>query len=228
MPTASNAVGTMPSIGREEGVATHRYGRVAVATALVVVATIALPDDDLGRGIALVLQAILLTMVTIAARDATGRILTAIAMAAAVLGALGAVGASLPTWLVLGLSGLLAAAMVGTVAQGVIAHVREAGVTIHAVGGGLAIYLLMGLLFADAYGAIAAAGPGAFFAQGTDGTSGERVYYSYTTLTTTGFGDYTPSSDVGRSVSVLEMLTGQIYLVVVVALLVGNLRRRAA
>jgi len=228
VPAASNAVGTMPPIGREEGVATHRYGRVAVATALVVVATIALPDDDLGRGLALVLQAILLTMVTIAARDATGRALTAIASAAAVLGALGAVGVALPTWLVLGLSGVLAGAMVGTVALGVIAHVRAAGVTVHAVGGGLAIYLLVGLLFADVYGAVAAAGPGDFFAQGTDGTSGERIYYSFTALTTTGFGDLTPHGDVGRSISVLEMLTGQIYLVVVVALLVGNLRRRDA
>jgi hypothetical protein len=216
----------MPPIGREEGVATHRYGRVAIATALVVVATIALPDDHVGRGIALVLQAILLTMVTIAARDVAGRALTAIATAAAVLGALSAVGASLPTWLVLGLSGVLAGAMVATVAQGVIAHVREVGVTVHAVGGGLAIYLLFGLLFSDVYGAIAAAGPGTFFAQGTDGTSGERVYFSFAALTTTGFGDFTPRSDVGRSVSVLEMLTGQIYLVVVVALLVGNLRRR--
>lgn len=228
MPTASNAVGTMPSLGRTDGVATHRYGRVAVATALVVVATIALPDDDAGHGVALVLQALLLTMVTIAARDATGRALTAIAMAAAVLGALGAVGANLPTWLVLGLSGALAGAMVATMATGVVALVRTIGVTGHAIAGGLAIYLLVGLLFADAYGAIAAVGDGAFFAQGTDGTSGERIYYSYMSLTTTGFGDLSPGTEVGRAVTVLEMLTGQIYLVVVVALLVGNLRRRAA
>lgn len=213
-------------IGREEGVATHRYGRVAAATVVVVVATIALPDDDAGRGIALVLQALLLTMVTIAARDATGRALTAIAAAAAILGVLGAAGVSLPTWLVLGLSGALAGAMVATLARGVVGLIRTAGVTVQAVGGGLAIYLLVGLLFADVYGAIAAAGHGPFFAQGTDGSSGERIYYSFTSLTTTGFGDLTPGGDVGRSLSVLEMLTGQIYLVVVVALLVGNLRRR--
>jgi hypothetical protein len=218
----------MPSLGRTDGVATHRYGRVAIATAVVVVATIALPDDDAGRGLALVLQALLLTMVTIAARDAAGRALTGIAIAAAVLGAIGAAGAALPTWLVLGLSAALAGAMIGTLATGVVALVRGEGVTVHAVGGGLAIYLLAGLLFADAYGAIAAAGQGAFFGQGTDGTSGERVYFSFMTLTTTGFGDLTPRTDLGRSVAVLEMLTGQIYLVVVVALLVGNLRRRAA
>lgn len=228
MPAASNAVGTMPSIGRDEGLATHRYGRVALATAVVVVATIALPDDDVGHGLALVLQALLLTIVTVAARDVTGRALTAIAIAAAVLGAVGAIGVALPAWLVLGLSGALAAAMVGTMAVGVVAHIRASGVTVQAISGGLAIYLLVGLLFADAYGAIAAVGDGPFFAQGTDGTSGERIYYSFAALTTTGFGDFTPRADVGRSLSVLEMLTGQIYLVVVVALLVANVRRRDA
>ncbi|WP_445150120.1 ion channel [Baekduia sp. Peel2402] len=218
----------MPSLGRTDGVATHRYGRVATATVVVVVATIALPDDDVGRGVALMLQAFLLTMVTIAARDASGRALTAIALAAAVLGAVGAVGADLPTWLVLGLSGALAGAMVATMATGVVALVRSEGVTVHAVGGGLGIYLLVGMLFADVVGAVAAVGDNSYFAQGTDATSGERIYYSFTTLTTTGFGDLTPGTEVGRALGVLEMLTGQIYLVVVVALLVGNLRRRVA
>ena len=95
------------------------------------------------------------------------------------------------------------------------------------VAGGLTMYLLIGLAISDVIGAVATA-PGPYFSQGTDGTSGERIYYSFTTLTTTGFGDFTAATDVGRSLAVLEMLVGQIYLVVVVALLVGNVRRRAA
>ena len=86
-------------------------------------------------------------------------------------------------------------------------HVRATGVTVQAVGGGLAIYLLVGLLFADVIGAVAAVGHGTFFAQGTDGTSGERIYYSFMSLTTTGFGDLSPRTEVGRALSVLEMLT---------------------
>jgi hypothetical protein len=215
-------------VGRgQTGAATHRYGRVLIATVLVVVATIALPDDRLGRGLSLVVQALLLTMVTAAARDVTGRLITAIALAAGVLGAVSALGAAVPEALLLGLSGALAAAMIWVVAGGVSALVRAEGVTDQAVGGGLTMYLLIGLAFSDIVGAISTA-PGAFFAQGTDGTSGERVYYSFTTLTTTGFGDFTARTDFGRSVAVLEMLVGQIYLVVVVALLVGNLRRRAS
>lgn len=218
----------MPSLGRQDGVATHRYGRVAIATAIVVVATIALPDDDAGHGLALVLQALLLLLATIAARDTAGRVLSAVGVSAAVLGAIGAAGAALPAWLVLGLSGALAGAMVATLARGIVAHVRAAGVTVQSVGGGLAMYLLIGLLFADAVGAVAAVGDATYFAQGTDGTSGERIYFSFMSLTTTGFGDLTPHTEVGRALAVLEVLTGQIYLVVVIALLVGNLRRRAA
>jgi hypothetical protein len=216
------------AFGRTQKAATHRYGRVLVATAVVVVATIALPNDDLGHGIALVLQALLLAMVTLAARDAAGRALTALALTAAVVGAISALGDTLPGWLVLGLSSVLAAAMISTMARGVVAHVRGTGVTIQAVFGGLAMYLLVGLAFADLVGAVAVAADGPFFAQGTDGSSGERIYYSFMSLTTTGFGDLTPRLEVGRALAVLEVLLGQIYLVVVVALLVGNLRRRDA
>ncbi|MCW2984675.1 MAG: Ion transport 2 domain protein [Conexibacter sp.] len=214
------------AFGRQTGGATHRYGRVLLATVVTVIATIALPDDDLGHGIGLVVQALLLTMVTIAARDARTRALTAVGLAAAVLGLVSALGATLPSWIVLGLSGALAGAMVATMVAGLVAHVRGAGVTLQAVAGGLAMYLLVGLLFADVVGAIADVSDGAYFAQGTDGTSGERIYYSFMSLTTTGFGDLTPRLEVGRALAVLEVLVGQIYLVVVVALLVGNLRPR--
>jgi hypothetical protein len=225
-PRPSNAACTVVGRG-ENGGATHRYGRVLLATVIVVVATIALPDDRFGRGSSLVLQSLLLALVTIAARDATGRLITGIALSAGVLGAISAFGAAVPEALILGLSGALAAAMIWVMASGVVALVRGEGVTPQAVAGGLTMYLLLGLAFSDVVGAISTA-PGAFFAQGTDGTSGERVYYSFTTMTTTGFGDFTARTDVGRSIAVLEMLVGQIYLVVVVALLVGNLRRRDA
>ena len=64
------------------------------------------------------------------------------------------------------------------------------------------------------------------FASGTDGTQNARVYFSFTTLTTTGFGDYTAANRGGRALAVLEMLLGQLYLVTVIGLLVGNLRRQ--
>jgi uncharacterized membrane protein len=52
------------------------------------------------------------------------------------------------------------------------------------------------------------------------------LYYSFASLTTTGFGDITAATSFGRSVGITEALVGQIYLVTVVAVIVSNLRPR--
>jgi hypothetical protein len=54
----------------------------------------------------------------------------------------------------------------------------------------------------------------------------ECLYFSFTTLTTVGYGDLTARTDLGHTLAVFEALIGQIYLVTVVSLIVGNLRRR--
>ena len=54
------------------------------------------------------------------------------------------------------------------------------------------------------------------------GNASEHVYYSFTVLTTTGFGDLTAAHGVGRALAVLEMLMGQIYLVTVISILIGR------
>ena len=56
----------------------------------------------------------------------------------------------------------------------------------------------------------------------TDGTQGDRVYFSFTVLTTTGFGDFSAATPAGHAVAVIEMLTGQLYLVTVIGLLIGS------
>ena len=80
------------------------------------------------------------------------------------------------------------------------------------------------MLFTFAYAVLALEGAGPFFAQGTDGTLATRLYFSYTTLCTVGYGDYTAAGDLGHTVAVSEALLGQLYLVTVVALLVGRVR----
>ncbi len=120
---------------------------------------------------------------------------------------------------------LLSAAMVIAVpvslARGLLRLVREHGATTQAVAGGLAIYLSIGLAFAFAIGFVAAVGSAHYFAQGTSGSTSDRVYYSFTVLTTTGFGDLTAAHGVGRALAVIEMLSGQLYLVTVLGILVG-------
>jgi hypothetical protein len=53
------------------------------------------------------------------------------------------------------------------------------------------------------------------------------VYYSFTVLTTTGFGDLTAVTPVGQALAVVEMLVGQLYLVTVIGVIVGDLAGRS-
>jgi hypothetical protein len=64
-----------------------------------------------------------------------------------------------------------------------------------------------------------------FFAQGGDGTRALRLYFSFVTLATLGYGDYTPAGNLGHAFAVLEALMGQLYLVTVVAVVVTRLGR---
>ena len=101
-------------------------------------------------------------------------------------------------------------------------HVRADGQTLL---GALCIYLLLGILFANGYGLIGGLETGPFFAGLSDGSWTDRLYFSFTTMTTLGYGDLTASRDLGRMLAITEALLGQLYLVSVVALIVGNLGR---
>jgi hypothetical protein len=92
--------------------------------------------------------------------------------------------------------------------------------------GAICIYVLLGLMFLFLYGAVALLGSGPFFAQGMDGSRALRLYFSYVTLATLGYGDYTPRTNLGHTLAVVEALLGQLYLVTVVALLVARVRTR--
>ena len=122
------------------------------------------------------------------------------------------------------LSGVLTVATIGTVALGVI---DQGEANVRAVTGAVCVYVLIGLLFVFLYGALAKLGSGDFFAQGTDGTRSLRLYFSFVTLATLGYGDYTPAGSFGRTLAVVEALVGQLYLVTVIAVLVSRMRARS-
>jgi hypothetical protein len=109
---------------------------------------------------------------------------------------------------------------------GVVRSVRtHQQVTVEAVFGVLCIYILVGMFFAFTYGAIDHISP-PFFANGGQATISNCLYFSFTTLTTVGYGDFTAASNLGHTLSNAEALLGQIYLVTVVSVIVGNLRPR--
>ena len=98
-------------------------------------------------------------------------------------------------------------------------------VRLEAVSGVLSLYVLLGLLFAFLFGAIDRLGGAPFFEDGQSATAAHCLYFSFTTLTTVGYGDFVARTDLGHTLCVFEMLIGQIYLVTVVSLIVSNLRR---
>ncbi len=109
---------------------------------------------------------------------------------------------------------------------GLIRSLRARGsVSVEAVFGVLCLYILVGMGFALLYGALANLS-GQFFAGGVEATTPRCLYFSFTTLTTTGYGDLTAQTNVGHTLSVTEALVGQIYLVTIVSLIVSNLRPR--
>ena len=104
--------------------------------------------------------------------------------------------------------------------------VRQPEVTTRSVIGAATIYLLIGVFFGQVYTLMASAGDTPFFAQGTDGTIAERLYFSFVTITTVGYGDFTAATQWGRAFAAAEALIGQLYLVTVISVLVGNLGKK--
>lgn len=111
---------------------------------------------------------------------------------------------------------------------GVVRSLRAHGaVTVEAVFGVLCLYMLVGMAFALVYGAVANFS-GTFFAGGQAATGARGLYFSFTTLTTVGYGDFTATTNLGHTLSAMEALVGQIYLVTIVSVIVSNLRPRRA
>ena len=96
-------------------------------------------------------------------------------------------------------------------------------VTVTVVAGVLCLYLLLGLFYAFVYVALQNLGGAPFFADGAAAVSSRSLYFSFVTMTTVGYGDYTSRSNLGHTLSVSEALVGQIYLVTIVAAIVGRL-----
>jgi hypothetical protein len=109
---------------------------------------------------------------------------------------------------------------------GVVRSLRtRQAVTLEAVFGVLCVYILLGMFFAAVYGTIDRLGGAPFFAGGQEATVARCIYFSFTNLTTLGYGDFTARTNLGHTLSVSEALLGQIYLVTVVSLIVANLGR---
>lgn len=205
--------------------ATHSYWAVLGAIFVCFFLAALLPNTDWALSLIVLVQSgTLLVAIWTAGWTMTERIFpfaTAAAAGTAAMINLFWQGEALTATLGL-VAGLLTITIAYVIATGAVAQNE---VNSRSVAGAICVYMLFGLLFMFLYSVLAALGHTPFFAQGTDGTRALRLYFSYVTLATLGYGDYTPAGNLGHALAVLEALIGQLYLVTVVAVVVTRLGR---
>jgi len=184
------------------------WGAVALAAVTVSCATVALVSSAAGprlvRG-SIILGAIAFAITVVAAAAGGSRLLATSAL------------------IEVGLLAVASAKMLGAV-------LAEHEVNFRTILGAISVYVLLGVLFTYVYIAIDKLQSGLFFGQATQ--TGDFIFFSITTLTTTGYGNLVPGGQPGKMLSGLEMLVGQIFLVTLIAGLVslwrpGSLSRRS-
>ena len=216
---------------RRERMHGYAYGGVLALILLSLGFQLAAPDTGASRVVTILLQSATLLAALRASgvhrwlfRAAAGVVALALLSTAGILVGSGELGAEAGRLVGLMLVLLAPAAII----VGVVRQVKATrSITVKTMFGVLCVYLLIGMAFGFLYGVIEAIGDRPFFATGIDGNQSDFLYFSFATMTTTGYGDLTAATDVGRSVAITEALIGQIYLVTVVALIVGNLGRGA-
>jgi hypothetical protein len=223
----------LSSVGRAAGArreARFRYGAVFAVVLTLLVFQVLAPDSDWARAVAVALSGAALTIVVATSRERgpVRRFRATVVAVAAVVVVVGIAAGFVGAKVAFLIGTLIAATIPVALAGGLLRLTRDEGVTAQAVAGALTIYLLVGLLFASLISFVAKVQGGSYFVQTSHVSNGDRVYYSFTVLTTTGFGDYTAAKPLGHAFAVLEMLIGQLYLVTVIGILVGNFvgRRR--
>jgi hypothetical protein len=100
--------------------------------------------------------------------------------------------------------------------------VRRRTVDTQTVLGAIAAYLMVGMAFAFAYRTLGVLQGGPFFGSQGEGSFSQDLFFSFTTLTTTGYGNLVPATNPGQTFAVGEMLIGQLFLVTAVAKVVSG------
>jgi Ion channel len=202
------------------------YGRFGLLL-LVLIAAYLLAAFNSGRVASGVGIGLIATVVVLALRTSPlpGRLPDLIALVAGVGSIAAVVASQTGTQAGLGAAELWKALMLLLTTVLIVRRVlARPSVTIQSIYGALSAYMVAGLMFAACYAAIQHLGHSPFFANGQPANPQTFQYFSFTTLTTLGYGDFTAAGNGGRAIAVLEALTGQIYLATLVARLVSAYR----
>jgi len=103
---------------------------------------------------------------------------------------------------------------------------RNMTLSIETFLGAVCVYLLVAQLFATLFAVTAAVSGHPFFVQTSHPSAIDYIYFSFVTITTVGYGDFTSALGVGKMLAMTEAVFGQLYLITVVSLVVQNLGAR--
>jgi hypothetical protein len=206
-----------------------RYGGVLLLALAVVLVSVGAPPSSASRALAIALEFAALVVVVITSRERESvRRRRALLLGGAAVVYVILVGAGvIPSVVTFVIAAALSVAIPASLVSGLVRLVRKSGVTLQVVFGAVAFYLFLGLTFAFVITFAAKVDSQSYFAQPGSESIDNCVYFSFVTLTTTGFGDLTAAHGFGRALAVLEMLGGQLYLVTVIGVLVGNIAGRS-
>src|SRR4051794_6001726 len=198
------------------------YGLVLVLILTTFVVTMTLPPEGwVGRAAAIAVAGLTAVIAFTSSDVALTRVRLAIG-AALTAGVAAAVAKGAAPGALLGVAfaidGLLLAVAAGTILRRVILA-RE--VDFRTILGAISVFTLLGLLFSYLFLALGRLHGGVVFTGVAHAQARDYLFFSYTTLTTTGYGNLVPTGNIGQMLAVLEMLTGQIFLVTLVARLVS-------
>ena len=174
-----------------------------------------------GVKIALVVAAIIISY---RASGSGTQVVTWVTMGALVLGAVLTAAVFSSSNAVAGVVNLALAALIGSGPVAILRHVySEPRVKMHDIVGALDAYIELGFFFSFLYAAVDQFAAEPFFSQATDPALFDYLYFSFVTMTSLGYGDLSPALAVGKGLVIIEVLFGSIFLVVLVARLVGTL-----
>jgi hypothetical protein len=198
------------------------YGIVLLLILTTFVVSMTLPSQGWLGPVTAVAVAGLTAIVALTSSDVhPGRV--RLATGAALVAVVAAILASaVPSDALLGLAfvidALLLLVSAGTILRRV---VRAAEVDFRTILGAVSVFTLLGLLFGFLFIALGRLASGDVFTGVTHPETRDYLFFSYTTLTTTGYGNLVPAGVIGQILAVFEMLSGQIFLVTLVAGLVS-------
>jgi hypothetical protein len=205
----------------------YRFGVVLLLLLATFVVMAIGPGGKWARVATVVLEGVTLLMTLVASR--TGRLWFRIGLAIvviAILSALASVAVSSSAETTAGYFALNVLLIAGAPVAIATALFARDLIDIRTVLGAICIYLLIGIMYAFLYACLSVLESAQFFVQTAKPGLPVSLYFSFVTQTTVGYGDYTTATNLGHTLAVTQALLGQLYLVTVIAMLVGRLAPR--